>query len=81
MQTTRILLYPQGTEDEIEFAEMEGACPVPAVGDRVQTLNRDGMAYERGLMFEVVSRTFYGTYYGLSSYVVEVSLEVKVAAS
>lgn len=79
MQRTRILLYPEGTEDEIEFAEFEGTCAVPGVGERVQVIDNTGTRYDRGPMFEVVRRDFYSSRYAADSFVVEVALHVRIA--
>lgn len=77
MQATRILIYPEGTEEEIEFAEFDGACVVPAVGDRVQVVNRERIGSDPSPWFEVVRRDFYSNRYGHQAFVIEVALHVK----
>lgn len=75
MASTRILLYPEGADEEIEFAD--GACSVPAVGDHVQVIDKSEGRYEHTPWYEVVRRKWYSTRYGHDSFEVEVALTVR----
>lgn len=81
MHTTRILLYPEGTEEEIEFLCWTGDGPtIPVVGDHVQILDRSdrsGGNFSRGPMFEVIKRSLYAVLYGHESSVLEAALTVR----
>lgn len=73
--STRVYLYPEGEEGEIELVDSDGSnVPVPAVGDRVQAIDRPNGVSERGPMYEVVRREFYYTRYSATRTVAEVAL-------
>lgn len=71
----RILVYPIGTKDELEFAR--NATVVPAVGERLQILDRTENNNSRSPWYEVISREWYCSHYGPNHQVMEVALTVK----